>query len=256
MAATFDPMRTLAEILTEHGPLGEDDIVRRLRDAGVTDTDTVLQQVRMEIDCPARQLVDDRWIWLPHVLNGRVFTHRVGADEAAHDMLAATPDLDPITALCDFEHYQRLTDGSAVQNVLVGYDDDLLEQLGIPAEVVDEGGVLLLAPGTLGGLGVVAGDLVGVRLTEQGLAVERVSTLADAAVGARLAATLDPDEPEFFDAAVWTACVEDPALFKEPSPPLGEIAADYGLAHRGEWLAPGGFDFDHWEFERGCARLA
>ena len=67
---------------------------------------------------------------------------------------------------------------------------------------------------------------------------------------------LDADEPVYFDAAVWTACVEDPAVFTEPLPPLCEIVDDYGLAHRGEWLAPDGFDFDRWRFERGCAALA
>ncbi len=67
---------------------------------------------------------------------------------------------------------------------------------------------------------------------------------------------LDADEPVYFDAAVWTACVEDPAVFTEPLPPLCEIVDDYGLAHRGEWLAPHGFDFDRWHFERGCAALA
>ncbi len=86
--------------------------------------------------------------------------------------------------------------------------------------------------------------------------VERVTALAHSAVGARLAATLDADEPVYFDAAVWTACVEDPAVFTEPLPPLCEIVDDYGLAHRGEWLAPDGFDFDRWHFERGCAALA
>ena len=114
----------------------------------------------------------------------------------------------------------------------------------------------LLVPGTLGAMGVAEGDLVGVRLTAQGLVVERVTALAHSAVGARLAAMLDADEPVYFDAAVWTACVEDPAVFTEPLPPLCEIVDDYGLAHRGEWLAPGEFDFDRWRFERGCAALS
>ncbi len=129
-------------------------------------------------------------------------------------------------------------------------------QRGIPPGVVDPLGALLLMPGTLGALGVAEGDLVGVRLTARGLVVERVEALAHSAVGARLAATLDSDEPVYFDAAVWTACVEDPAVFTEPLPPLCEIVDGYGLAHRGEWLAPGGFDFARWRFERGCAALA
>ena len=256
MAEAFDPMRNFARILADHGPLHEDDIARRLRDSGVADPDTVLDQVLDETECPARQLVDDRWVWLPTVLAGRVFTHRLGADESAHDMLNVTPNLDPITALCEHEQYGRLADGSAARVVLAAFDDELLEQRGIPAEVVDPLGALLLVPGTLGAMGVAEGDLVGVRLTAQGLVVERVTALAHSAVGARLAAMLDADEPVYFDAAVWTACVEDPAVFTEPLPPLCEIVDDYGLAHRGEWLAPGGFDFDRWRFERGCAALA
>ncbi len=255
MAEAFDAMRTLARILAEHGPLHEDDIARRLRDSGVADPDTLLD-VLDETECPARQLVDDRWVWLPTVLAGRVFTHRLGADEAAHDILTVTPNLDPITALCEHEQYGRFADGSAARVVLAGFDDELLEQRGIPAEVVDPLGALLLMPGTLATLGVAEGDLVGVRLTARGLVVERVTALAHSAVGARLAAMLDADEPVYFAAAVWTACVEDPAVFTEPLPPLCEIVDDYGLAHRGEWLAPDGFDFDRWRFERGCAALA
>ena len=259
MAEAFDAMRTLAGILAEHGPLHEDDIARRLRDSGVADPDTLLDEVLDETECPARQLVDDRWVWLPTVLAGRVFTHRLGADEAAHDILTVTPNLDPITALCEHGQHGWFADGSAARLVLAGFDDELLEQRGIPAGVVDPNGALLLMPGTLGTLGVAEGDLVGVRLAARGLVVERVtapSLGANAAVGTRLAATLDADEPVYFGAAVWTACVEDPAVFTEPLPPLCEIVDGYGLAHRGEWLAPDGFDFDRWHFERGCATLA
>ena len=256
MTEALDPIRTLAEILTEHGPLHDDDIERLLRDGGVADPDDVLEDALDEIDWPVRQLVDDRWVWLPALLAGRVFTHRVGADELAHDTLTVTPDLDPITALCEHEQHARFANGSAARVVLAAFDDEPLEQRGIPLEAVDPLGTLLLAPGTLEALGVAEGDLVGVRLTERGLVVERVTAVADSEVGARLAATLDEDEPVYFDAAVWTVCVEDPAVFTDPLPPLSEIADDYGLVRHGEWLAPDGFDFTRWQFERGCDALA
>ena len=252
-------MRALATILAEHGPLHEDDIARRLREAGVTDSDAVLDALRLESECPAAQLDDDRWVWLPTLLAGRVFSHRLGANEAGYDLLAVTPDLDPIAILCEHEQYRRLADGSTVQIVLAGFDDELLEQRGIPDEAVDPDGVLLLERGTLAALGAAAGDLVGLRLTTEGLAFERVGTPrsgADAGVGALLADILDADEPRFFAEAVWTACAEDPTLFAQPLAPLREIADHHGLAHRGEWLAPAGFDFDVWDFDRGCALLA
>ena len=253
MAATLDVIATLAEILSQHGPLHQDEIAQHLRKRGL---DSALQWNVLEMDCPARQLVDDRWVWLPTVLAGRVFTHRVSADESAHDVLTVTPDLDPITTLCEHEQYQRLADGSTAYVVLAGYDDELLEERGIPAEAIDPAGALLLMPGTLAALGVGDGDTVGLRLTKKGLVLDRVDVLTQHTAGERLAATLGADEPTYVDAAVWTACVTDPALFTDPLPPLSEIVEDYGLAHRGEWLAPGGFDFGRWQFERRCELLA
>ncbi|BBZ10530.1 SEC-C metal-binding domain-containing protein [Mycobacterium branderi] len=248
------PGATLEGILAEHGPLDEDDIARRLRDAGVADPDAVLEELQLEIAFPARQLVDDRWVWVPNVVTGRVLTHRVTADELAHDILNVCPDLEPITTLC--EHDQWFADGSPAQVVMFDYDDELLEERGIPDEAVAEGGALLLAAGTLAGLGVAEGDLVGVRLTKQGLVVERVSDVADPPVGERLAAMLDADEPIYIDAAVWTACLEDPALFTQPLPPLSEIIDDHGLVRSLDLFAPAGFDFDAWRLELRSAMLA
>jgi hypothetical protein len=186
------------------------------------------------MDCPARQLDDDRWVWLPAVLAGRVFTRRVSADESTHDILTLTPDLDPLSALCEHEQYQRLADGSAAIIAVPGYDDELLEERDIPAQEFDSGGVLLLEPGTLAKLGVHEDDTVGLRLTNEGLVLERVDVITGHMAGGRLAATLDADEPTLLSAAVWTACVADPALFTEPLPPLSEIIeGDDGLAHRG-----------------------
>lgn len=250
------PGEALVGILTEHGPLHEDDVARRLREGGVADPDAVLQELDLEIEFPARQLVDDRWVWVPNVVTGRVLTHRVTADELAHDVLNVCPDLEPITTLCEHEQYQRFADGSPAQVVMVDYDDELLEERGIPDEAIAEGGALLLAPGTLAGLGVADGDLVGVWLTDQGLAVERVSEVANSPVGERLVAMLDADEPTHIDAAVWTMCLEEPAWFTEPLPPLSEIIDDYGLTRSLDSVAPAGFDFDAWRLELRCEALA
>lgn len=257
MAEQFDAMQTLAKILTEHGPLDEDELARWLSDVGVADPDAFIDEFFNEMDCPISQVVDERWVWLPTLLAGRVFTHRLDADEVVHDMLTVAPDLHPLTTLCEYEGYGQFVDGSPAQVAMSDYDDELLEDRNIPEELIGEAGVLLLTPGTLATLGAAPGDLVGVRLTEQGLVVEKVAVCADdAEVGARLAATVDDDEPVFFDAAVWTACVADPALFTEPVQPLAEIADECGLAYDGEWLAPDGFDFDGWRFDRRCAALA
>lgn len=257
MAHSVDPMPILESILTEYGPLHEDDIERRLRDAGVTDPEAVSQALRLERGYPARQLPDESWVWLPSLLAGRVFTHRLGADEAAHDLLAVSPDLDPVTELCEHEPFTHLADGSPVYIVVAGFDYELLEERGIAEELLAEGGALLLAPGTLAALGATAGDLVGVRLGPAGLTLEVVEEPGPGhAVGDRLARMLDTDEPEFFAAVAWKLCVEDAAVFTAALPPLSEIADDAGLPHDGDWLAPRGFDFAIWRFERRCALLA
>jgi tetratricopeptide (TPR) repeat protein len=93
-------------------------------------------------------------------------------------------------------------------------------------------------------------------LTAEGLVLERVDVIAEHTAGLCLAATLDADEPTYVGAAVWTACVADAALFTEPLPPLSEIVDDHGLARRGESIAPSGFDFGRWQFERRCELLA
>jgi hypothetical protein len=171
-----------------------------------------------------------------------------------HDVLTVTPDLHPITTLCEHEQYQRFADGSAARVVVAGYDD-LLDERDIPTEAIDPA-ALLVKPGTFANLSVAEGDTVGLRLTAEGIVLQRVDVIAQHAAGERLAAALDADEPTYVDAANWTACSADPALFTDPLPPLSEIVENYGLAHRGEWLAPSGFDFGRWRFERRCELLA
>ena len=199
MAATLEAISTLAEILTQHGPLHKDEIAQHCRERGMDDPDSAMQWNMLEMDCPARQLVDDRWVWLPAVLAGRVFTHRVSADESTHEVLTVTPDLDPITTLFEHEQYQRLADGSTACIVLAGYDDELLDERGIPAEAIDPAGALLLKPGALAALGVGDGDTVGVRLTTEGIVLERVDVITQHTAGEGLAATLDADEPTYVD---------------------------------------------------------
>ncbi|MEZ0383980.1 SEC-C domain-containing protein [Mycobacterium sp. pW045] len=256
MTDSSEAVPALAAILTEHGALAAEDIELRLREAGVTDPDAVIEELLNDYSCPARPLPDDRWVWLPALLAGRVFTHRITAEELTHDVVAVSPDLDPIVELCNHDDYAELADGAPVAVVLPGYDDELLAERGIPVELIAESGALLLKPGALAGLGLAAGDLLGLRLTDGGIALEPVAATTDTTLGDRLAALLDADEPSYFAAVVWAVCTADPALFTTPLAPLGEIADEHGLAHSGDSLAPAGFDFERWRFERKCARLA
>ena len=251
-----DATATLAAVLTEYGPLSDDDIAARLEELGIADPEVLLDEVLDEIWSPVRQLLDDRWVWLPALLAGRVFTHRVSAVEVDHDVLTVTPDLDPITALCEYEHGVVLADGSPVCVALPGVDGEFLVQRGVSPESVDEGGVLVLPSGTLRGLGVGGGDLVGLQLSSRGLEIERVTDTWQHDIGERVASLLDPDEPVRIDPVVWTLCAADPAVFGRPLPPLSEIIDQHGLQRSGERLAASGFDMDSWRFDLDCQGLA
>lgn len=220
----------------------------------MADTARVLRRLHLEINIPAGQLIDGRWAWLPTVLAGRVFTRRVTEPEVSFDVLTITPDLAPIAAVCESSPYQRLADGSPVHYVTPG-DAQLLHQLDIPEWLLDNGGALALAVGTFEALGIDEADLVGLRLSDAGLVVERVAAATKTTAGAQLAALLGT-QPERIDALVWTACLADPTLFTEPAAPLSELTAERGLTQRGEWLAPPDFEFSPWVFARECEQLA
>jgi hypothetical protein len=49
----LDPMAALVEILTKHGPLPEDDVVRRLQAAGLADPDDAFDELIDEIGSTA-----------------------------------------------------------------------------------------------------------------------------------------------------------------------------------------------------------
>jgi len=45
-------------------------------------------------------------------------------------------------------------------------------------------------------------------------------------------------------------CAGDDGLFREPAAPLGDLLSASGLAHEGDWVARGGFDFGAWRIHR------
>lgn len=249
-----DVARAVVDVLSERGPMTEDELGEVLRAAGVALADDPGPRLGGAIDdleLPLRDLADGRWVWLPALLADRVFTHRVRAEETEYDLLVVTPDLDPITALTEHEGYDRWASGARVRLVLPLFDAEDYAERGVPPDLVDEHGVLLLEPGTLTKLGVTDGDVVGIRLTPAGLELERVDPLdAVREVGkllrTALAQVLDGDEPELLEVAVWTACTRHPELFAEPTPPLSETLPALRFAVNEGWLARAGFDFERW----------
>ncbi|MGH3778417.1 MAG: SEC-C domain-containing protein [Pseudonocardiaceae bacterium] len=257
----------IAGMLAENGPMTEDQLAAALAGRGVDlgdDPGAALDEALDDGDGLVTALADERWASLPALLSGRVFTHRVTGPEIEHDILDVNSDLQPFDMLTEREEYQRLTDGSPVVAVLMPFDADTLTGRGIPLDVVGAHSALLLPPGYLQGNGLSEGDVIALGLTGDGLLLEPipepvVTPETVAGLGRRLSAVLletESDEPMPLDVAVWTACADDPALFTEPLPPLGTALDACGLAHDGEWLATGGFDFRRWRVEKRCAAIA
>lgn len=103
-------------VLSVRGPMNEDDLLSALKTEGVDlgpQPNIVLAEVLERDHEPFMPLADGRRVWLPGLLEGRVFTHRLAEVEAAHDIITGLDcDLAPLARLAESETYQRLSDGS------------------------------------------------------------------------------------------------------------------------------------------------
>jgi tetratricopeptide (TPR) repeat protein len=256
----------IAALLAERGPLAEEQLVSALRAGGVA-LDDVAEEALLEAlddgEGLLTVLADGRWASVPALLAGRVFTHRLTAPEVEHDFLESEPDLTLADALVQRAGHQRLVDGSPVVPVYPEFDVETLAGRGVPPDAIGVSGALLLPPGHLRGRGLSEGDVVALRVTEDGLQLEvgaGEATPEDrlAALGRRLQDALaeSPDGPVELHDALLVACAGDPALFREPLPPLREAMAACGLAYDDEWLAPAGFDFRRWRADARRTAIA
>jgi len=201
---------------------------------------------------------DDRHVSLPALLAGRVFTHHLTEAELAGGFLSTTPDLEALCLLTEDDVYCHLVDGSEIDELLPGFDDELLAERGIAAPDVN-GAAWLLPPDLLSGLGLTAGAIVGVSVAKNGLAIAPVvpGTPPDDVVTAlRTWAERLADVPEQVDTVLWELCLEDTNLFRTPLPPVTDLFELAGLSAQDELVMPTGFDLAAYRVERRAARVA
>ncbi len=210
-----------------------------------------LDDILDEEPCLIMPLADGRWAWLPGLLEGRIFTHRLTAAEWEFDLIALGPDLAPLAMLTESPNYQHLTDGSPLSEVSPFLEHDLLAERGIPEGAVGDQDALLLVPGRFADLSARSGDLIGLRVTPDGFELVAVDTTAPLEIGPPILAQLEQlsNGPGELDVTIWSACAGDDALFREPAAPLGELLSAGGLAVHGDWVARAGFDFDGWHVQ-------
>lgn len=239
------------QALSARGPMAEDELLDALIADGIDlgpepeETLTEILDDDTELTMP---LSDDRWAYVPALLEGRVFSHRLSAAEVEHDMMVIGPDLSPLSILTEIEPYQRLTDGSPMTEAFPYLDGEVLAGRGIPDAEVGGDSALLLEPGSFAALGVGVGDLVGLRVDPKGFELLAVESPSMCEVGARVAGLLEEraDGPALLDLTVWMACADDDSLFREQAAPLGDLLSAAGLVVEGDHVALGGFDFGIW----------
>jgi tetratricopeptide (TPR) repeat protein len=192
-------------------------------------------------------LVDGRLTYAPALLDGRMFSRRLGADEVAHDVLTLNPDLEAI--LEGPEASRQLVSGAPLPLLLPRLEDDP-DWRPVPEEVRHPNGSLLLPVGALAEAGAGVGDLVGLRFTAAGLELCRLAAadLVDPRpVQEALGRVLSPDRPTEIGPALLSVCVDVPEAFRLPVAPLTELIAAAGLNHVGDFLAPPGFDIARYQ---------
>ncbi|TDO35117.1 SEC-C motif-containing protein [Kribbella sp. VKM Ac-2527] len=243
---------SVAEVLAARGPLTEDQIVAELRDRGIDLGEfpqELLEDAFDEAIAPVVLLADERWAWLPALLAGRTFTHRLTELEVAHDLLFVTPDLDPADLLL-FDDVAGLSDGTEVRSLLLPFDAEELGERGAPVDDVPDDAVLLLPAGYLSGRHIRPDDVIGLRVTADGVSLDVVDvpdrSAATAEFARAIATILERHEPEELGAAIWSVCADHDDLFRDPLPPLRALLATCGLVQNGDWVAWEGFDFGRW----------
>ena len=93
---------TVYRLLAECGPSTADDLLDALTAAGIDlppDPADALGELLEHDIAPVLPLADGRWVWLPALLDGWIFTHRLTAQEAENDAIGWDRDLSPLSML-------------------------------------------------------------------------------------------------------------------------------------------------------------
>lgn len=250
----------LARARLVDGPVIVDELLAAAADAGIIDR-FLLSLDPDDGDELVAELLDDlltfdpelwasgRWIdRVERVLAGRVFTHRITADEVARGWIDPWPDL----RVLDVDHDDP--DPFEPEGEAVAAGDG-------PAFDQTDGDRLLLPADLWPAL--TPGDLVAVRRRGAAVEVEPVGPPAPDAgqrerevLAAAVAAGPGPDNgvPVLF--ALMDALMEDPTLFTEPVIPVRELAAAAGLSTDGIGIGPADRVWDEPGAERIMAERA
>ncbi|MGC0366055.1 tetratricopeptide (TPR) repeat protein [Rhodococcus sp. 27YEA15] len=230
-------------VLRERGPLSLEQWAHALGEYGSpADVGDMLDYLSEPM---LGRLPGGRCLALDTTLEGLVFTHRLSAPEIASDVLAASPDLEPLLAFGEGVDAE-------IQVVVAEFETDMLLERG--AQALSGRRVVVLPSGTLDGH--CDGDLIGIAVEDGQLACRPVDIEDDVDLTPILAGVVGEGGVEALDSLCWQLAIEDPTLFTVPIAPLTELFDTAGYVHRRELLARRGFDFDAYDVQLHTASVA
>lgn len=245
MRDTAEPLTQLVEEIVGSGRVPHARLLAHLQAHGITLTDPDREiTLALAMDSSPITLLPDRtWTWLPTLLEGRIFTHRLLAVEVAADVLLVGPDLEPLRGLFQTTPDQHLLDGASIRWLDWPWDDDELSGRPIPSEIQQD--LFVLERGDLDGRDCTPGDVIGLRVTPDGVEVEvGVITQPPTSTAAReLALQLScvPWQLQPLAETIYAACGTAGHLFRtHPLPPLGSLLTALGHDHDDRIVAPRG----------------
>jgi hypothetical protein len=245
-----DVYETLKQVLAEHGPLDEGELQQLVSAAGVDLGEDPRDMLDLLLADNPELIVqfDEGWAWLPALLRGRIFTHRLDDVEASCDVLRFGVDLGPALALVEDPNYQTLADGTPLGEANQSFNSEVLVERGAAPAAIGMDGALLLPVGRFAALGVGAGDLIGLRIEGDGYELIAVGQPESGREVELLAGFFGSaaKKPEIIDSIIWTICADHDDSFRTAGLPLGELIEASGLVADGDWIAHGDFDLAAW----------
>lgn len=229
-------------MLREAGPLDSAELGRHLAASGATKAKDPTAAVAQSLSYNPRfrKGRDGTWVYLPDLLQGSVFTHRLTAEEVEEEVIASTPDWTMLLgAHVDYE----LAGGGALQVRLADYDR----------------GCARVVRGPSGWLaGAKPGELVGLRFEpDESVAVVPVDTVGpspftDKRLRDRIESDLELDPCPLLPGTsisevVFDILRDDPTAFAAASPPLSERLAALGFETHHVVVGRPGTDWSAWD---------
>ena len=239
----------IIELLHEHGPLDEAELLDELAaDDMDCPADLFERLYSYEGLLPLVRLLDDgRYCAADMILSGRTFTHRLTEAEIAGDYLELDADLHGALNLDEDVRYQHLVDDALFRHVMPRFDGELLADREIAMTPANRSLVLL----DFGALeGSQAGELIAVRVTENGFELESIAEaeLSEAPAGLQADVLEFVEKHEGRSGRIWEIvmqlCAGDPGLFIDPLRPFGELLAEFGVVVHQDAVARQGYDFE------------